>query len=223
MGEIIKVDFSNGRYKYVVREGLIQWDIGTKLEIHGLELEEDTQVHFSLQQNSGLAKRMLGKWADGILTVDIPAFILEGEEECCYCWNNEYHAWAWIYVTEGELAETVKKIELHIESRAKPDEYSSPGDKDIIQQLREDVGSKVSKEGHSPNKYLGTDEEGKVVEKDAPEGTGGSKYGIPAGGTKGQYLRKVSDEDYDVAWSDLEIPEQYGLVTYNQDKTLTIT
>lgn len=139
MGEIIKVDFSDGGYKDVVREGLIQWDIGTKLEIHGLELEEDTQVHFSLQQNSGLAKRMLGKWADGILTVDIPAFILEGEEECCYCWNNEYHAWAWIYVTEGELAETVKKIELHIESRAKPDDYSSPGDKDIIQQLREEI------------------------------------------------------------------------------------
>lgn len=47
--------------------------------------------------------------------------------------------------------------------------------------------------------------------------------GIPPGGKKGQFLCKQSDEDHDVAWSDLVIPEQYGLVTYDQDKTITIT
>lgn len=52
---------------------------------------------------------------------------------------------------------------------------------------------------------------------------GGAINGIPAGGKAGQYLCKKSDEDYDVAWSDLVIPEQYGLVTYTQDKTISIT
>lgn len=52
---------------------------------------------------------------------------------------------------------------------------------------------------------------------------GGAINGIPAGGKAGQYLCKQSDEDYDVAWSDLVIPEQYGLVSYDQDKTITIT
>jgi hypothetical protein len=47
--------------------------------------------------------------------------------------------------------------------------------------------------------------------------------GVPPGGKAGQYLRKKSDIDGDVIWSDLEIPKQYGLVTYNQDKTITIT
>lgn len=47
--------------------------------------------------------------------------------------------------------------------------------------------------------------------------------GVPAGGKAGQYLRKRSDEDQDVEWADLEVPEQYGLVTYDQDKTITIT
>lgn len=46
---------------------------------------------------------------------------------------------------------------------------------------------------------------------------------IPAGGEAGQYLCKKSDNDYDVEWTDLVIPEQYGLVTYDQDKTITIT
>lgn len=51
----------------------------------------------------------------------------------------------------------------------------------------------------------------------------GDGVGIPAGGATGQVLRKMSDEDYDVEWSDVTIPEQYGLVTYDQDKTITIT
>lgn len=49
------------------------------------------------------------------------------------------------------------------------------------------------------------------------------KSGIPAGGKAGQLLYKKSDKDFDVEWRDLQIPEQYGLVTYDQDKTLTIT
>lgn len=47
--------------------------------------------------------------------------------------------------------------------------------------------------------------------------------GVPPGGKTGQYLRKQSDADGDAVWSDLEIPEQYGLVTYDQNKTITIT
>ena len=46
---------------------------------------------------------------------------------------------------------------------------------------------------------------------------------IPSGGKTGQYLRKKSDDDRDVEWADLEIPEQYGLITYDQNKTITIT
>ncbi len=49
------------------------------------------------------------------------------------------------------------------------------------------------------------------------------KDGIPPGGKAGQFLCKKSDKDYDVEWADFKIPEQYGLVTYDQDKTITIT
>lgn len=47
--------------------------------------------------------------------------------------------------------------------------------------------------------------------------------GVPAGGKSGQYLRKKSDNDRDVEWADLEIPKEYGLISYNQDRTMTIT
>lgn len=60
--------------------------------------------------------------------------------------------------------------------------------------------------------------------KEHPDAGGGlATNGIPAGGKAGQYLRKVSDNDYDVEWADLEIPAEYGLVTYDNTKTLTIT
>ena len=49
------------------------------------------------------------------------------------------------------------------------------------------------------------------------------KDGIPPGGKAGQFLCKASDEDFDVEWTDFEIPKEYGLITYDQDKTITIT
>ena len=53
--------------------------------------------------------------------------------------------------------------------------------------------------------------------------TGSVGNGIPAGGKTGQLLVKKSDADYDCEWQDLTIPEQYGLVTYDQDKTITVS
>lgn len=52
---------------------------------------------------------------------------------------------------------------------------------------------------------------------------GGAANGIPAGGKAGQLLCKKTDADFDVGWCDLKIPAEYGLVTYNQDRTLTIS
>ena len=52
---------------------------------------------------------------------------------------------------------------------------------------------------------------------------GGAVNGVPAGGKAGQLLYKKSDDDFDVEWSDLVIPKEYGLVTYNQDKAITVS
>lgn len=61
------------------------------------------------------------------------------------------------------------------------------------------------------------------VEIKIPDSGGNVENGIPPGGKAGQYLRKKSDDDRDVEWADIEIPEQYGLITYDQTKTITIT
>lgn len=81
--------------------------------------------------------------------------------------------------------------------------------------------------GYPGNVHIGSDTPppGAVIWLN-PDGTPdvpGIGAGIPDGGKAGQILRKKSDEDYDTEWADFEIPEQYGLVTYDQNKTITIS
>lgn len=165
MGNITQVHFKDGQESIYGITGLKQWDKGQKLEISGLDVDEYVEVHFSLQQYCGTAKRMLGKMVDGILHTDIPAFIMEGPEYIC-AGARTYSAYAWVYVSDEESAETIRKMEFVIEARAKPDDYAAPEDKDVIQALKEDIESKVSKSGHDPDKVLATDADGNVITKD---------------------------------------------------------
>lgn len=131
--EIIPIEFKEGRYN-AYDESLKQWNQGQHLEISGLDISDEiVEVHFSLQEVGGTAKRMLGTVTDGILHVDIPAFIMEGPE-----WSNDYYsAYAWIYLSDEESAETVRKIEFTIEARPKPEEYVTPDEPDtFIEQIK---------------------------------------------------------------------------------------
>lgn len=86
------------------------------------------------------------------------------------------------------------------------------------------------KDAHSPyagengNWWEWNDDAGAYVDSGKPwrAGGGATGSGLPNGGKAGQYLRKKSDADGDVEWADIEIPKEYGLVTYDQNKTITI-
>lgn len=62
-----------------------------------------------------------------------------------------------------------------------------------------------------------------LLNKVIASGGGGGTSGLPLGGKVGQYLRKASDEDGDAVWADLEIPPEYGLVTYDNNKIITVS
>lgn len=79
-----------------------------------------------------------------------------------------------------------------------------------------------------PPGYVYTPEERKTWEAleermSRLEKNGGTLNGVPPGGKAGQILYKKSDVDYDLEWRDLTVPEEYGLISYDQDKTITIT
>lgn len=58
------------------------------------------------------------------------------------------------------------------------------------------------------------------IEKLKEQGTGGAALPAITEADEGKYLRV---ENGAAVWGDLKIPEQYGLVTYDQDKTITIS
>lgn len=66
---------------------------------------------------------------------------------------------------------------------------------------------------------------GAINEVAAKAGTGGGSGGVslPPGGKAGQVLTKASDADGDVIWADPQIPPEYGLITYYQDRKISVT
>lgn len=164
MDKIIQVHFDpEQEYQWGI-EGLIQWDQGQKLQISGLDISSEiVEVHFSLHEHCGVAKRMLGTVINGVIHTDIPPFILEGPN---YCSNDTYSAYAWVYVSDEDSAETIRKMEFEIKARPKPEEYVKPEELEFLQQLEAHINKKLDKSGYEPNKYLATDGEGNVVEKD---------------------------------------------------------
>lgn len=101
--------------------GFDQWDREKEIKIIGLDLPENVEVHFSLQEIGGTAQRVEGTTVDGVTTAKIPQFILEGDGTPAF--GTYYRAYAFIYVVDGTSAETVRKIILCIESRPRPEDY----------------------------------------------------------------------------------------------------
>ncbi len=119
LGKIIEVCFQSedGYYKRVSEPRLVQWSYGHILRIIGLDLPDPVEIHFSLDERHGEAPAQIGRTVDGVTEVEIPAFIMEGP---VYIANDYYKAYAFIYVSDKDFGETVRKIEFNIRVRPKP-------------------------------------------------------------------------------------------------------
>ena len=107
-------------------KGVWQWNYGQILRIVGLNLPEAVEVHFSLDETGGEAKRRIGVTKEGVTDVRIPDFIVEADR------STNYTAYAFIYVSEREYGNTVKKIVLEITSRPRPEAFIKPCEKDLF-------------------------------------------------------------------------------------------
>lgn len=107
-------------------KGVWQWNYGQILRIDGLNLPEAVEVHFSLDETGGEAKRRIGVTKEGVTDVRIPDFIVEADR------STNYTAYAFIYVSEREYGNTVKKIVLEITSRPRPEAFIKPCEKELF-------------------------------------------------------------------------------------------
>ena len=199
MDNITRIDFPES-YNTASAYGFTQWDQGQRLEISGLDISNEiVEVHFSLDEYNGKAKRRLGTVVDGVIHVDIPVFVLEGPEYSC---GETYNAYVWVYVSDDESAETKRKIELEIAARSKPEDYVAPEELSFLQQLEAYISRKLDKSGHAPNMFLGTDDDGNVVTKEVSavggkDGASAYEIAIANGfeGTEKEWLESLQGEE----------------------------
>lgn len=133
---MIIANFEPGNdYKRV--SGLTQWDYGQMLRIQGLDLPAAVEIHFSLQDIGGESITRIGTTADGVTDVVIPDSMLENEEEM----GEQYSVFAYIYLSNSESGETIKKIEMIVSTRPKPEAWDKPEDQELFHEAIEAVNA----------------------------------------------------------------------------------
>lgn len=122
---MIIANFEDENYKRVT--GLWQWDYGQVLRIQGLNLPKAVEIHFSLQESGGEAKKRVGFTKDGVTDVVIPDSLLENEESL-----GNYDIYAFIYLTDDTSGQTEYKICMPVKPRPKPEAFDKPEDGEIF-------------------------------------------------------------------------------------------
>ena len=131
---------------------LYQWDSGQILKVIDQEIPDNTEVQFgSACMQPSVSAFMANN------QVKIPQASMEQPMEII----------AYMVIVEPDSETTVKEIRIPMRPKPKPSDYVPEEDVPSIMQV---IQGKADKSGWTPNKYLGTDAEGNMVEKDAPSG-----------------------------------------------------
>lgn len=110
------------------RHGLIQYDYGQILRIHGLDLPPAVEIQFSYREKGGVTENRIGTTKDGVTEVQIPDAMLKNNGT-----TQDYAIWVFIYVTDETSGNTVYRIKLYVDSRPAPGEIGEdPEEKRIL-------------------------------------------------------------------------------------------
>ena len=129
----MKIDFTNCSKAKV--ENLFKYDYGQILEISGIDLPENFEVHFETDQESAIVVN--GTFSDGVGKVKIPDLCLM---------DSKLNFSAWIFVEENGSGNTVKTITFYLNDRQAPsDQPSDPEEVEKVKTLAEYVKENADK------------------------------------------------------------------------------
>lgn len=107
---------SDGQY-YKTIYGLAQWDYGQTLQVYGLQLPDQGEVHLT-EEFGSLAFTVRGiRQKDGSTSASIPDILLQSGKNIL----------AHIYVCDDKQGETLRTILMPVKKRAKPENYIGTG------------------------------------------------------------------------------------------------
>lgn len=107
-----------------ILHGLTQWDYGQKISICGLNIEKDTEIHFSLQ-GSSIAVIRIGKCVDGDLEVGVPDDMLRDGRDIN----------AYIYLADEKEGRTIRTIKMCVNRRARPEKIEVKENENALEYL----------------------------------------------------------------------------------------
>jgi hypothetical protein len=179
-------------------KSLWQWDVNRRLVVN----EYCDQVHFANRTTSEALTLQVYE-ENGQRLVNVPNILLQTDGPL------EVYA----YVMGPSERYTKKDCRFRVLTRPRPADYVYTEVEILNYETLEKRMEAIEETGVSEEQLA------KAVEAYLSK----NPVGVPNGGKAGQYLRKKSDTDRDVEWADFEIPQEYGLITYDQDRTITIT
>lgn len=103
---------SDGQY-YKTVYGLAQWDYGQTLQVYGLQLPDQGEVHLT-EEFGSLAFTVPGiRQKDGSIAIEIPDILFQSGKNIV----------AYIYVCDDGHGETLRTIMMPVKKRARPENY----------------------------------------------------------------------------------------------------
>lgn len=108
--------------------GVRQWDYGQILRIQGLQLPTAVEVHFALIDSKDSVTR-IGTTKDGVTDVVIPDSMIEAGK----------NIFSYVYLRDSESGQTEYEIKIVVTTRAKPEAFDTPEDKELFAQAIEAV------------------------------------------------------------------------------------
>ena len=179
----------NDNEEYIRVYGLTQWDYGQELQIIGLGPIQNAEVHFALEGRRE-AEIQTVKIENEILYARIPDKLLEKGENIK----------AYVYLATPDHGETIKTIAMPVVRRPRPDDYSSPGERNLLRELMEKVSLKADNI---------TDTDG-FIQLLSGKNPIGNKIKLPQGGGTGENIEPITNQEIDEIMKgeqgDVEIP-----------------
>ena len=93
---------------------LFQWDVNQTLEIQGLNLSVDPEIHFTTEVLNGAIVRQAAQDSNGIITVKIPNSLLQ----------KPYRIDVFVCIYEGETFQSLYKMSIPVTARKRPYDYT---------------------------------------------------------------------------------------------------
>lgn len=113
--------------------GLVQWDYGQILQIEGLKGIDHAEVHFAVKECSAKAEICIATIEENRILAEIQDKLLEVGKDLI----------AYVYIADAMSGKTVRIIELPVEKREQPGDYSTPSGKNLLRQVLESLEKKA--------------------------------------------------------------------------------